>query len=109
MDWERGKETKLRPPRSWCGRGVARLSSLPPKRGVWRAEMTRDLDCSQILPSFARENPWPTGPTHLYGIRLANRRATAASVLAPFTAVGPVAVFSAAGSYPRTARGRGCV
>jgi hypothetical protein len=24
--------------------------SLPPKRGVWRAEMTRDLDYSQILP-----------------------------------------------------------
>src|SRR5262245_58597162 len=98
---EKGKEARLRRPLSWWGRGVARLFSLPPKRGVWRAEMTRDLDYSQILPRFARENPWPTGPTHLYGMRLANRRATAASVLAPFTAVGPDAVFSAAGSYPR--------
>src|SRR5262245_44294195 len=52
-----------------------------PMRGVWRAEMTRDLDCSQILPNveFGRD-PWPTDPTHLYVMRLVNRRATAVSV-----------------------------
>ena len=35
----------------------------PPKRGVWRAEMTRDLDYSQILPVF------DSGETHGLWVR----------------------------------------
>jgi hypothetical protein len=93
-------------PRTLVGRGVAHLSFPPPERGVWRAEMTRDLDCSQILPEACYRlggDPWPTGPTHLYGMRLANRRATCG--------ICPLSRFSVpgeAGAVPqrRCSRGR---
>src|SRR5262245_29478272 len=47
-------------PGLWVGRGVARLFFPPPKRGVWRAEMTRDLHYSGDPPDcLLGHDPWP--------------------------------------------------
>src|SRR6266540_6112115 len=78
-EWESAKAT-LRRPQTRCGRGVARLFFRPPKRGEWRAEMTRDLDYSQVLPKRFRLGVIRgLRVRRTVRVRLANRRATAAS------------------------------
>src|SRR6266542_5723961 len=75
-----GREPTLRWPLTSVGRGGARLFFLPPKRGVWRAEMTRDLDYSQVLPKRFRLGVIRGRRVRrTVRVRLANRRATAAS------------------------------
>src|SRR5262244_645601 len=78
-----------------------------PDRGEWRAEATRDLDYSQILPDRS-------GVTRglrvrrTVPVRLAVRRATRHLRLYAFNgSVGPARSLSATGGLPAAARGRG--
>src|SRR5262245_56590847 len=95
-------------PLTLLGRGAARLSFPPPKRGVWRAEMTRDLDYSQILPAFNSGETlglWvrrtctgcvsPPGAPQRHPVFRLSRQSDRAGVMVPRR------------GYPSAARGRG--